>query len=61
MTAPQRGRETGPLPGRGEVLATGGVRQHCVDLGADAVFDKSETAGFIGWLHDLDAQENSGP
>lgn len=41
--------------------ATPGVRQHCRDLGADAVFDKSETAGFITWLNDLDAQENSGP
>ena len=53
-------------PGGGKVVvfssyATPGVRQHCVDLGADAVFDKSETAGFIGWLRDLDAQENSGP
>lgn len=41
--------------------ATPGVRQHCLDLGADAVFDKSETAGFITWLSDLDAQENAGP
>ena len=41
--------------------ATPGVRQHCMDLGADAVFDKSETERFIAWCGDLDAQENSGP
>lgn len=41
--------------------ATPGVRQHCLDLGADAVFDKSDTEGFIAWLSDLGAQENSGP
>ncbi len=41
--------------------ATPGVRQHCVDLGADAVFDKSETAGFITWLNDFAVRENSGP
>jgi DNA-binding NarL/FixJ family response regulator len=53
-------------PGGGKVVvfssyATPGVRQHCIELGADAVFDKSETAGFIGWFHDLASQENSGP
>jgi len=41
--------------------ATPGVRQHCLDLGADAVFDKSETEGFIAWISDLGARENSGP
>jgi DNA-binding NarL/FixJ family response regulator len=41
--------------------ATAGVRQHCLDLGADAVFDKSETGGFITWFSDLAASENSGP
>ena len=41
--------------------ATPGVRQHCFDLGADAVFDKSETGAFIQWFHDLEDQENSGP
>jgi DNA-binding NarL/FixJ family response regulator len=41
--------------------ATPGVRQHCIDLGADAVFDKADTAGFIQWFHDLDNRENSGP
>ncbi len=41
--------------------ATPGVRQHCLELGADAVFDKSETAAFIGWFGALGEQENSGP
>ena len=41
--------------------ATPGVRQHCLDLGADAVFDKAETSAFITWLNDLCSQENSGP
>ena len=41
--------------------ATPGVRQHCLALGADAVFDKSETSGFISWLHDITDRENSGP
>ena len=41
--------------------ATPGVRRHCMDLGADAVFDKSETSGFISWFGDLSERENSGP
>lgn len=41
--------------------ASPGVRQHCLDLGADAVFDKSETEGFIAWINDLGTRENSGP
>jgi DNA-binding NarL/FixJ family response regulator len=41
--------------------ATPGVRQHCLELGADAVFDKEDTAGFIGWCEELKSQENSGP
>ena len=41
--------------------ATAGVRQHCLDLGADAVFDKSETSGFITWISDLGARENASP
>ena len=53
-------------PGGGKVVvfssyATPGVRQHCLDLGADAVFDKSETTGFISWFGDLSDRENSGP
>ena len=53
-------------PGGGKVVvfssyATPGVRAHCLELGADAVFDKSDTGAFITWFRDLDAQENSGP
>jgi DNA-binding NarL/FixJ family response regulator len=32
--------------------ATPGVRQHCLDLGADAVFEKTQTSEFIEWLRD---------
>jgi DNA-binding NarL/FixJ family response regulator len=41
--------------------ATPGVRQHCIDLGADAVFDKGQTREFIAWFGDLAGRENSGP
>lgn len=41
--------------------ATPGVRQHCLRLGADAVFDKGESASFIRWIDDLRSRENSGP
>ena len=41
--------------------ATPGVRQHCLDLGADEVFDKSETGRFIAWCGGLGERENSGP
>lgn len=41
--------------------ATPGVRQHCIELGAEVVFDKSETAAFITWFNDLASRENSGP
>jgi DNA-binding NarL/FixJ family response regulator len=41
--------------------ATPGVRQHCLDLGADAVFDKGQTAEFIAWFAELTDRENSGP
>lgn len=42
-------------PGGGKVVvfssyATPGVRRHCLELGAAAVFDKSETAAFIEWF-----------
>lgn len=30
-----------------------GVRQHCLDLGADAVFDKAESSAFTAWLAGL--------
>jgi two-component system OmpR family response regulator len=29
--------------------ATPGVRRHCMDLGADAVFEKGNSAGFVAW------------
>ena len=53
-----------PLGGRVVVFssyATPGVRQHCLALGADAVFDKGETAQFNGWFDDFASRENSGP
>ena len=41
--------------------ASPGVRQHCLELGADAVFDKSETEAFIAWCDAFASKENSGP
>lgn len=41
--------------------ASAGVRQHCLDLGADAVFDKGDSSAFIRWMDELRSQENSGP
>jgi DNA-binding NarL/FixJ family response regulator len=41
--------------------ATPGVRQHCLDLGADAVFDKSESGAFIEWFRDYTDRENASP
>jgi DNA-binding NarL/FixJ family response regulator len=29
------------------------IREHCLRLGADAVFGKDETEGFVTWLHAL--------
>jgi DNA-binding NarL/FixJ family response regulator len=31
--------------------ASPGIVKHCLAIGADAVFDKSDTKGFIAWLH----------
>lgn len=31
-------------------FATPGIRAHCLALGADAVFDKVDTAAFVSWL-----------
>jgi DNA-binding NarL/FixJ family response regulator len=42
-------------------FATPGVRKHCLELGADAVFDKSDTAGFITFFEELRGRENAGP
>ena len=41
--------------------ATPGVREHCLELGADAVFDKHAPQEFIAWCSDLTSRENSGP
>ncbi|HVE54190.1 MAG TPA: response regulator [Ramlibacter sp.] len=41
--------------------ATPGVRQHCIDLGADAVFDKGQTREFIAWFSELRGSGNAGP
>jgi DNA-binding NarL/FixJ family response regulator len=41
--------------------ASPGVRDHCLELGADAVFDKGETEAFISWCNDLKSRENSSP
>lgn len=38
-------------------FATPGVRKHCLKLGADAVFDKTETAPLIEWLRDAEGLE----
>jgi DNA-binding NarL/FixJ family response regulator len=32
---------------------TPGMRAHCLKIGAEAVFDKADTAGFIRWLHGI--------
>ena len=46
-------RRTGG-PGAKVVVFSGyaspGIRAHCLALGADAVFEKTETGEFIGWL-----------
>ena len=59
-------RQCKEMPGGGSVVvfssfATPGVRRHCLELGADAVFDKSDPAGFIGFFDELRGRENSGP
>lgn len=37
--------------------ASPGIEQHCTRLGAHAIFDKGDTAGFITWL----ARQNPAP
>lgn len=59
-------RQCKEMPGGGSVVvfssfATPGVRRHCLDLGADAVFDKSDPVGFIAFFDELRGRENSGP
>ncbi|HVZ43712.1 MAG TPA: response regulator [Ramlibacter sp.] len=53
-------------PGRGRVVVFSGyaspaIREHCLKLGADAVFDKAEPEALMAWCRDLLARENSGP
>ena len=53
-----------PLAGKVAVFssyASPGVREHCMNLGADAVFDKNAPQDFIAWCSDLTSRENSGP
>ena len=54
------------IPTAGKIVvfssyATPGVRKHCLRLGADAVFDKSEASDFIRYCVELAERENSGP
>ena len=47
-------------PGAGKIAvfsgyASEGIRQHCLALGADAVFDKADTQALAGWLRGLAA------
>jgi DNA-binding NarL/FixJ family response regulator len=53
-----------PAAGRVVVLssyATPGVRNHCLRLGADAVFDKGEASEFTRYCVELSERENAGP
>jgi two-component system OmpR family response regulator len=45
-----------PLAGKAIIFssyATPGVRDRCLELGADAVFEKQDTQGFVAWLANL--------
>ena len=37
-----------------------GIRAHCLQIGADAVFEKGESAAFIAWVHG-EVQGQAGP
>jgi DNA-binding NarL/FixJ family response regulator len=37
------------------------IRDHCLSLGADAVFGKDETTQFVLWLHGLAGGREAGP
>jgi len=53
-----------PDPGRVIVFsgyASAGVKAHCLDLGAEAVFDKANAFEFTSWLKDLASREAGGP
>jgi DNA-binding NarL/FixJ family response regulator len=54
------------LPAAGTVVvfssyASPGVRRHCLRLGAEAVFDKSEPSEFVRYCVEFAERENSGP
>lgn len=38
-----------------------GIRAHCLRIGADAVFEKGESAGFIEWVREEILRHGSGP
>lgn len=53
-------------PAKGRIVVFSGyaspaIRDHCLKLGADAVFDKAETGELMAFCRDMLAQENSGP
>ena len=53
-------------PRRGEIVvfssyATPGVRQYCLRLGADAVFDKTDSSEFVAYCVDLVDQLSARP
>jgi DNA-binding NarL/FixJ family response regulator len=53
-------------PGKGRIVVFSGyaspaIRDHCIRLGADAVFDKTQTSALLEYCRGLLSQENSGP
>jgi DNA-binding NarL/FixJ family response regulator len=43
-------------------FASPGIRAHCLSLGADAVFDKVDTASFVSWLdEEVHRRPSAGP
>lgn len=53
-------------PDKGEVVVFSGyaspvIRDHCLQLGADAVFDKSDSQPLLDYCRDMLERENSGP
>lgn len=53
-------------PDKGKVVVFSGyaspvIRDHCLQLGADAVFDKSDSRQLLDYCKDMLERENSGP
>lgn len=53
-------------PDKGKIVVFSGyaspaIRDHCLKLGADAVFDKASTADLLAFCRELLERENSGP